>query len=80
MVPQIFLLFVGHLRVKSLLPLQTQMKEPISMAKFQLQLIGEILGKYHQSSSRQHQTGNNEPLRLTERHYYAYVLKFMVSF
>lgn len=46
-----------------------KMKRPICMAKFQLQLIREILGKYHQSISYQHRTGNNHPLRLTERHF-----------
>jgi len=39
------------------------------MAKFQLQLIREILEKYHQSISHQHRTGNNHPLRLTEWHF-----------
>ena len=43
-----------------------KMKRPISMARFQLQLIREILGKYHQSINHQHLTGNNHPLRLTE--------------
>nr|XP_033335286.1 piggyBac transposable element-derived protein 4-like [Megalopta genalis] len=46
-----------------------KMKEPISMAKFQLQLIREILEKYHQSANHQCRTGNNHPLRLTERHF-----------
>ncbi|CAK9834553.1 PiggyBac transposable element-derived protein 4 [Anthophora retusa] len=46
-----------------------KMKEPISMAKFQLQLIREILGKYHQATKRQPLTGNNHPGRLTERHF-----------
>lgn len=46
-----------------------KMKRPISMAKFQLQLIREILEKFHQSTSCQHRTGYNHPLRLTERHF-----------
>ncbi|XP_017754218.1 PREDICTED: piggyBac transposable element-derived protein 4-like [Eufriesea mexicana] len=38
-----------------------KMKEPISMAQFQLQLIREILGKYDQSTNHQRRTSNNHP-------------------
>ncbi|KAI4473362.1 hypothetical protein M0804_015378 [Polistes exclamans] len=44
-------------------------KQPISMAKFHLQLIKEILEKYHENISRPHTIGNNNPLRLIERHF-----------
>ncbi|KAI4478521.1 hypothetical protein M0804_011844 [Polistes exclamans] len=44
-------------------------KQPISMAKFHLQLIKEILEKYHENISRPHTIGNNNPLRLIKRHF-----------
>ncbi|KAI4487108.1 hypothetical protein M0802_012022 [Mischocyttarus mexicanus] len=44
-------------------------QNPISMAKFHLNLIREILQKYHINISYNHQKGNNNPLRLLERHF-----------
>jgi hypothetical protein len=46
-----------------------KMKQRISMARFQLNLIREILEKYHQRIRHQHLAGNNHPLRLTRRHF-----------
>jgi hypothetical protein len=46
-----------------------KMKQRIFMARFQLNLIREILEKYDQSIRHQHLTGNNHPLRLTGRHF-----------
>lgn len=44
------------------------MKKFISMM-FQLQLIREILQKYHQNTNHHHWTGNNYPLQVTEKHF-----------
>ncbi|CAK9832664.1 PiggyBac transposable element-derived protein 4 [Anthophora retusa] len=41
----------------------------ISMAKFQLELIREILEKYHKTTNYHQRTVNNNPLRLIERHF-----------
>lgn len=44
-------------------------QQPISIAEFQLELIRQILQKYHMNTTSHHQRGNNNPLRLIERHF-----------
>ena len=44
-------------------------KKTISMAKFQLKIIREILEKYHKNINYNHRADNNNPSRLIERHF-----------
>ncbi|XP_017875115.1 piggyBac transposable element-derived protein 4-like [Ceratina calcarata] len=44
-------------------------RKPISMAKFHLNLIRQILQKYRMNMSYHHQKSKNNPLRLIERHF-----------
>lgn len=46
-----------------------KIQEAIFMAKFQLELIREILEKYHKTTKYHQRTANNNPLRLIERHF-----------
>ncbi|XP_014483478.1 PREDICTED: piggyBac transposable element-derived protein 4-like isoform X2 [Dinoponera quadriceps] len=43
--------------------------ETISMAKFQLQLIKEIIDKYHHDYIKNQRRDTDNPMRLTERHF-----------
>ncbi|KAF3423654.1 hypothetical protein E2986_11265 [Frieseomelitta varia] len=47
--------------------LQNKEQQPISMAKIHLQLIREILEKYHQNSIHHERTGNNIFLAINKK-------------